>query len=342
VERALIGTIYAKETPAEAFETGCERVLQRIAPMVEDLAKRLGRPMPTSDLEAWVTRLTEGGIEHVKRGMSVEPHTTLPAGSVVLHCWRGGLRSSSLVVLLRAVGWEDVFVLEGGYKSYRRQVLAELEAWQAPPAFVLRGPTGVGKTLVLREIERLRPGWMLDLEGHAGHRSSILGMVGLEPCNQKTFDSRMATRMRAGFPGPVVIEGESRKVGDSIVPDRVWTALCGGVQLRMEASMDYRIGVLIADYLEIEANRAPLREQLPFIERRLGETKWAGVLVDMLDRGAEEELVKVLLELYYDPLYQHSEKGREHVATFETKDVSGVAQKIVNWIEEHLSQVHAR
>ncbi len=337
VERALIGTIYAKQSPDEAFETGRDRVLQRISPLVSELAEHLGRSMPAANLEEWVTRLTSEGMAGVRREMTVERQRDVPAGSTILHCWRGGLRSSSLVVLLRAIGWPNVFVLDGGYKSYRRQVLKDLGAWVSPPSFVLRGPTGVGKTLVLREIERLRCGWTLDLEGHAGHRSSILGMVGLQPCNQKTFDSRLATRMREGFPGPVVIEGESRKVGDSIVPDSIWDSMCGAVQLRLDAPMDYRVDVLIADYLATEENREPLRAQLPFIETRLGPKKWHGVLVELFDSGQERELVKVLLDLYYDPLYQHSEKGREHSQHFDASDVSRVALEIVAWIEKHLS-----
>lgn len=337
VERALIGTIYAKQSPDEAFETGRDRVVQRVTPMVAELAKLLERPMPAANLEEWVTRLTSQGMEGVRKEMSIERQEELPTDSIVLHCWRGGLRSSSLVVLLRAIGWNNIYVLDGGYKSYRRQVLKELESWQTPPAFVLRGPTGVGKTLVLREIERLRPGWTLDLEGHAGHRSSILGMVGLEPCNQKTFDSRLATRLRSGFPGPVVIEGESRKVGDSIVPDTIWRSLCGAVQLRLDAPAEYRVDVLIADYLATEENRAPLRKQLPFIEQRLGPKKWDGVLVDLFDRGEERELVTILLDLYYDPLYKHSETGREHAAHFDASDFPRVAAQLVTWIEEHAS-----
>jgi len=213
-------------------------------------------------------------------------------------------------------------------------VLAELEGWQAPPSFVLRGSTGVGKTLVLRAIEQVRPGWTLDLELHAGHRSSILGMVGLEPCNQKTFDSRVAARLRAGFPGPCVLEGESRKVGDSIVPASVWRALKEATHLLLTAPVEHRVQVLIDDYLAQESSRDELRRQLPFIEERLGRTKWAGELVARLDDGREAELVEILLERYYDPLYRHSEQDYAYSAEFDTTDAQRAAERIVAWIEQ--------
>ena len=337
VERALIGTLYKRHSPQEAFDEGRRILLERITPLVTEIARLCDREPPHADLPACVERLTTGGIEAVNRALTPLVLTKVPEGALVVHCWRGGLRSASLTVLLRELGWEDVFALQGGYKSYRTRVLAELEGWQAPPSFILRGSTGVGKTLVLRELERLRPGWTLDLEGIAGHRSSILGMVGLQPCSQKTFDSRLAERLRAGFPGSVVIEGESRKVGDAIVPDRVWQALQEGVHLQLEASVEYRVQVLIDDYLATDESRIELRKQLPFIESRLGPKKWAGELVARLDDGREEELTAILLELYYDPLYRHSEKGRDYAATFDASDVSRVARELIAWIEARRS-----
>lgn len=332
-ERALIGTLYKQASPQAAFDEARELVLAKIRALVDGIAEAAGRAPVSQNLEDVVRRLTEGGFEQANRSLEIARADELPAGALVVHCWRGGMRSASVARLLRELGWGDVYLLEGGYKRYRKHVLAALEAWTAPPSFVLRGSTGVGKTLVLRAIECLRPGWTLDLELHAGHRSSILGMVGLVPCNQKTFDTRIAARLREGFPGPCLLEGESRKVGNSIVPSSVWRALKEGTHLRLSAPVEYRVQVLIDDYLATDQSRAELRDQLPFIERRLGETKWNGELVARLDDGREAELVEILLERYYDPLYRHSEKDYEYSAEFDTTDVERVAAEIVAWIE---------
>ena len=261
---------------------------------------------------------------------------------VVMHCWRGGLRSRSVVAFLRDLGWSDVVGLEGGYKGYRSAVRERLAASELPRAFCLRGLTGVGKTLVLRELERERPGWTVDLEGLAAHRSSILGGVGLAPVSQRRFESLLIERLQRGFPGPVVYEGESRKVGDIILPERVWSSLQGACDLELGAPLARRVEVLVEDYLAHPGNRGELESRLPFIENRLGPRKWDGVLVSLLREGREEELVEILLEEYYDPLYRHSEKrhaerkngaDREYARSFDTSDPRACAREIAEFID---------
>ncbi len=336
LERALVGTLYKRRSPGEAFERGRELVVQRIGALVSELATVAGREPLQGDFEARVLHMTEGGIEGVQRGLRARTVEALEGRTLVLHCWRGGMRSASVVALLRALGWQDTVALEGGYKSYRSQVLAELEAPLAKPCFVIRGGTGVGKTLILREIERLRPGWTIDLEGAAGHRSSILGMVGLAPCSQKVFDSRLALGLRGNAAPCFIFEGESRKVGDSIIPAAMWEAMQAGSNVYLEASTERRVQVLMDDYLASDASRAELRRQLPFIEQRLGSSKWAGELVARLDDGREAELVAILLERYYDPLYLHSESGRSYELRLVAEDTAQVSAAIVSWVEDRL------
>ncbi|MCB9914945.1 MAG: tRNA 2-selenouridine(34) synthase MnmH [Planctomycetes bacterium] len=335
-ERALVGTLYKQSSPSAAFEAGRSLVHKRIRGLVNEIAAAADRPAPAGEITALLDEMTESGLDGLQQGLR-QSLAELPAGApLVLHCWRGGMRSCSVIAFLRALGWHDVYGLEGGYKTYRRHVLAELEAWPAPPCFVLRGKTGVGKTLVLREVERLRPGWTVDLEALAGHRSSILGMVGLEPCTQKTFDSRLAARL-GELDGPcVVFEGESRKVGDSIIARAPWEALQAGSNVWLEGSVAYRTRVLVDDYLASESSRAELRRQLPFIEQRLGAKAWDGELVARLDDGREAELVALLLEHYYDPLYRHSEAGRRYDLRLEVEDPAAAAREVVAWIEARL------
>jgi tRNA 2-selenouridine synthase len=340
-ERALVGTLYKRSSPEAAFETGRALVVERVRSLVEELAVAAGRDLGEADLEERVLQMTEGGLEGMERGLMQRDAEPPEAGDLVLHCWRGGMRSSSVVALLQALGWSGVCGLRGGYKRYRSHVMGELSSWSEAPSFVLRGGTGVGKTLILREIERLRPGWTVDLELAAGHRSSILGMVGLEPCSQKLFDSRLARRLRERAAPCTVFEGESRKVGDVIIPAPMWEAMQGGVNIYLEASTEHRVEVLLEDYLASESSRDQLRRQLPFIEQRLGPKKWDGELVARLDDGREAELVELLLEHYYDPLYQHSEKGRSYDVTFSADDTQGVAAELVEWIERRLGALGA-
>lgn len=331
VQRALVGVLYRQESPDAAFEAGLRLVHENVGRIVRCIGEAVQWEPPRRDLDAAIDELCAGGIAALDERVAPWP-AVLPERAVVLYCWRGGLRSRSLAALLRLMGLERAVVIEGGFKSCRREVVEKLSQFRAPPTFVLRGLTGVGKTLVLRELERLRPGWTLDLEGLAQHRSSILGMVGLAPVTQKHFETRTAQRLACGFPGPLVVEGESRKVGDVIVPPALWRALDAGTNLELVAGIEQRIDVLLADYLEHSASRAELSQQLGFIEQRLGE-RWHGVLTGHLSSGRERELVAVLLEHYYDPRYRHSEQGRKFAARFDSGNPRACAEQIAVWLE---------
>lgn len=330
VQRAVIGTLYKQASPEEAFSEGRERALERIEGLVEEVARVVGWEVPSTDLRARLLGMTEEGIEGLERSCPSAVLDAVPASPVVLHCWRGGLRSRSVVAFMRGLGLDRAVALEGGYKAYRRHVVDELDHCKLPKAHVIRGLTGVGKTLVLRALEEIRPGWTLDLEGCAGHRSSLLGMVGLEPVSQKGFDSRIAERMRGRAAVPLVMEGESRKVGDVTIAPRVWGALDGGVNLLIETSTARRVEVLCEDYLAREDAWPLLREQLAHVGRMMQPRR---ELTDLFDTGRMSELVELLLEEWYDPRYRHGEGRRAYAATFDSTDPGECARRIVEWIE---------
>jgi hypothetical protein len=106
------------------------------------------------------------------------------------------------------------------------------------------------------------------------------------------------------------------------------------VNVRLVADLERRKDVLIEDYLASAANRAELHTRLPFIEGRLGAKKWSGVLVSLLETGRERELVEVLLERYYDPLYRHSETGREVTFDLDATNPAQAARRLARWIDE--------
>jgi tRNA 2-selenouridine synthase len=331
VQRALVGTLYRQVSPEAAFDRGREIVRAKIRTLVGDIARNVGWNPDVADVEERVVEMTSGGFERMSSDLMAMQPAPVPDDPIVLHCWRGGLRSRSVLALVRGLGLERATLLAGGYKGYRAWVNETTAHATFPRTIVLRGLTGVGKTLVLREIERLRPGSTLDLEGLAGHRSSLLGMVGLEPCTQKTFESRLCARIAEGFAGAMIVEGESRKVGDIVLPTSVWNALSHGTNVLLETSVARRVEVLCADYLADEKSRAELRERLPHVEQRMTRAADAPSLVSMLDAGRTTELVELLLERYYDPLYAHGEKHREHALRVDATDPARAARTILEW-----------
>jgi tRNA 2-selenouridine synthase len=129
----------------------------------------------------------------------------------------------------------------------------------------------------------------------------------------------------------LVLEGESRKVGNVIIPPRIWEAMGSATNILLTAERERRIDVLLEDYLAREQDRPQLREQLAEVERRIQPE---APLVEWFDGGEERKLVGVLLDTYYDPLYQHSEKGKTYRQTLEADDPKAAAKKIGQWLTE--------
>jgi tRNA 2-selenouridine synthase len=184
-ERRIVGTLYKQ---VGAFE-----------------ARRVGAAMVAANL-----------ARHLRGPLADKPSDWRP----LVYCWRGGLRSGSMVTWLRMVGWSAV-QLRGGYKTWRSQVIERIDTL-APrlPLRVLCGPTGSAKTAILQAAARAGA-QVLDLEGLAAHKGSVLGaMPGVEQPSQKAFETRLAQAL-AGFDlaRPVFVEAESRKIGRIALPN---------------------------------------------------------------------------------------------------------------------------
>ncbi len=222
----------------------------------------------------------------------------------LVHCWRGGQRSASLAVVLAQVGWR-VTVLTGGYKTYRTHVRAELDA--APGLFTVRvvgGRTGSAKTHLLHALAA-RGAQVLDLEGLARHRGSVLGRAGPQPA-QKLFESLVLDALgRLDPAAPVWVEAESHRIGDLLVPPALWAKMraADGVVVRM--SVAARVEHLTADYPHFLADPAGLKANLRQLTARRGPHQVAAWNAQ-IDAGDWPGLVASLLETHYDPAYDES------------------------------------
>jgi tRNA 2-selenouridine synthase len=324
VQRALVGTIYKQESQEEAFECGLQIVKENLPAMLKVL---LGDACPAEqDWLSDVDRLSENFGQEIKQAI---PHqeTFFPQdGGLLLYCWRGGMRSRSVALLLSALGMRNIFVLDKGYKGYRKWVRKRLESIPANlPLVVLRGMTGVGKTCILNNLEKHMPGSTIDLEGLAQHRSSILGAVGLKPRTQKHFESLLVDRLNQLGPPPWFIEAESRKVGNIILPESLYLSLSRATQIVLEAPLAYRIEHLGGEYTSSTSWQIDVAKQLPFLEQRLGK-KWHGVLSVWLKEGKWAEVTEILLTHYYDQRYGKTLQHPEPLDTLDVRDVELLAR----------------
>lgn len=217
---------------------------------------------------------------------------------VLMHCWRGGMRSSSMAGLLEAGGFQ-VVLLEGGYKAYRAQVRRVL----ARPAsiYVLGGMTGSGKTEILAELARLGH-QVVDLEGLARHRGSAFGGIGQGPQPRtEMFENLLAGEWdRLDFSRPVWIEDEDRRIGNVALDPVFFAGLQSGLLFVIELPAAFRVRRLVHLYAEGD-HKEELAAAVMRLEKRLGHEA-CRVCIEAV-RAENYTLAVQLILRYYDKAY---------------------------------------
>ena len=270
-ERRLVGTEYSQLSPFDARKRGAALVARNIA-------------------------------RHVETQVMAHPRSWRP----LVYCWRGGQRSGALALVLDQIGF-NVHVLEGGYRGFRRAVVAELETLPAWPAFrVVCGRTGSAKSRLLQALAAAGEP-VLDLEALACHRGSVLGPLPGQPQpSQKAFETRLWQALRGFDPARVVwAEGESRTIGRLRIPEplllRLRAAPCVQVQMPLAARVDF----LLHDYAHFVEDVASFCARLQALREVRGATvveRWQAEA----RAGRVAAVVEALLTQHYDPIYQRS------------------------------------
>lgn len=266
-ERAEVGTIYTQDSPFKARKIGAALVSRNAARHLEGpLADKPG------DWQALV------------------------------YCWRGGQRSGSFASILSQIGWR-VSVVEGGYRSYRALVREALytDPMRAP-VVVIDGLTGTAKTDVLACLAA-RGEQVIDLEGLAHHRGSILGARAQGQPSQKAFESALAAQIAALDPTrPVLLEAESKRIGALHLPPQLWQAMCAAPAITLTAPVEARAAYLSHAYADVIAQEDALRDGLDKLRHLRGgdaHARWT----DMLDRQDYTALAQALMQDHYDAAY---------------------------------------
>jgi len=278
-ERKIVGTAYIQEGREKAIKIGLDYFGGKMRKMVEEV---------------------EEIVSTCKSKISND--SPCAVNSVLVHCWRGGMRSAGVAWLLDLYGFK-VYTLSGGYKSFRNWVLQQFK--KRYPLLVLGGYTGSGKTQILQEL--LKAGHpVIDLEGIAGHKGSAFGGLG-EPKQptQEMFENKLALALHSlsdEKDGYIWIEDESQRIGSVNLPNELHKNMQQSPVYFLDIPFEQRLNYITEEYGKFK--KEELVAAIMRIQKRLGGLNTKNAINYLLEDDFKGSF-GILLN-YYDKYYERS------------------------------------
>lgn len=267
-ERAIVGTAYKQISKDDAKKIGIDSITKRLPEIFQEI-----------------------------NSLSKEYK------HMYFYCAKGGMRSGTLTALFSSLGY-NVEKLQGGYQAYRKYILDTLpELNKNVKYIVIHGKTAVGKTRLLKELKN-RGYNSLDLEGLAHHKGSFFGsLCETSPQNQKKFESSLFNFFKTNSPTYVIVESESKRIGNVYIPDCIYNSILEGIHLFADTSIENRVEFALEDYSK--ANKENIKECILKVGRYTSKEYIDNLLI-LLEKDNLKAVSKILMEDYYDKLYEKS------------------------------------
>jgi len=292
-ERKVVGTAYKQQSKQVAIKLGLDYFGVKMKNMVEDV-------------EGHVAEF----YKEAKKTNAQVPPSGGGGGNVLVHCWRGGMRSAGVAWLLDLYGFQ-VYTLIGGYKAYRKWVLAQFEKEYA--FNIIGGYTGSGKTLVLQQLTQQLPA--IDLEVLANHKGSAFGGLGLQP-SQEMFENLLAERLnKNSLSTSIWLEDESQRIGNLQIPMPLWYTMRKSPVYFLDVPFEERLNYITEEYSKCK--KEELVNGIIRIQKKLGGLETRNAINHLLEND-HKACFRILLA-YYDKLYNKALQNRENLAALLNK-----------------------
>ncbi len=283
-ERKVVGTAYKQQSREDAIKIGLDYFGPKMRSMVEE-------------------------VETLLQQKKAKDKT------ILVHCWRGGMRSAGVAWLLDLYGFK-VYTLVGGYKAYRHWVLQQFA--KSYPFVILGGYTGSGKTEVLQQLKK-RGEAIIDLEQVAAHKGSAFGALGMpaQP-TQEMFDNLLAKTLHDVMhqaPHHIWLEDESQRIGLVNLPNAFWDSMRSAPVYFLDVPFEERLNYITMGYGK--AKKEELVNAIIRIQKRLGGLDTKNAINYLLENNYKESF-RILLR-YYDKYYNKALQNREHWDELVTK-----------------------
>jgi len=316
-ERKQVGTAYKQQSREAAIKIGLDYFGVKMKAMVEQ-AESIAADFNKRNIDINTQVPPSGG----------------GGGCVLIHCWRGGMRSAAVAWLLDMYGFK-VYLLVGGYKAYRKWVLSQFE--KDYNFNIIGGYTGSGKTLLLYELETQQK-ITVDLEGLANHKGSAFGSIeGVKQPGQEMFENLLAEKLQAashemhkesdsdspilsavegrGLGGCIYLEDESQRIGNVQIPMPLWRNMRKSPVFFIDIPFEERLIYITEEYGKLK--KETIKEAILRIQKRLGGLEAKNAL-NFLEVNNMMECFRILLS-YYDKWYHKGLYNRENIAALLNK-----------------------
>ncbi|WP_266203238.1 tRNA 2-selenouridine(34) synthase MnmH [Pontibacter kalidii] len=254
-----------------------------------------------------------------------------PEKEVLLHCWRGGMRSGAMAWLLDFSGF-NVYLLQGGYKAYRQYLHQQFE--KPRKLLILSGFTGSGKTDLLPYLQQQHQ-QVIDLEGLASHKGSAFGSIGMDPQpSTEHFENLLGTELLTlDSAKPVWLEDESITIGRAQLPKPFFDQMQQAPAIVLHVPLPLRVQKLAEEYCQTD--KTLLEAAILKVKKRLGglATKEA---LEAIETGDMEKMVEIALT-YYDKAYGYELAKKQHVLQLELQSINPEenAAKVLAFAKQH-------
>jgi tRNA 2-selenouridine synthase len=285
-ERKEVGITYKQQGREQAIKIGLDYFGPKMRKMVEEAEQLIA-----------------------SRDIAIKNQTSQITNNnvVLIHCWRGGMRSAGVAWLLNLYGFK-VYTLAGGYKAFRNWVLQQFE--RPYPLRLVGGYTGSGKTRVLDELARSKQ-TVIDLEGIAHHKGSAFGDLG-EPKqpSPEMFENKLALALSDVQTSEAIwLEDESRRIGNINMPLTFWNTMRSSPVFFLEIPFEERLKYITEEYGKYK--KEDLVNAIMRIRKRLGGLNAKNAINHLLEENYAEAF-RILLT-YYDKYYKQSLHMRDNL-----------------------------
>lgn len=339
-ERAKVGTTYKQQSRENAIKIGLDFFGPNMRGMVEKVEGIVaGYGLRVTSLNK-SNKLSSSQTSNPQL-TTPKPETSNPQpATILIHCWRGGMRSAAVAWLLDLYGFK-VYTLIDGYKCYRNWVLDQFT--KDYHFKIIGGYTGSGKTLLLHALAK-ENNCVIDLEGLANHKGSALGALGNPPQpSQEMFENLLAKdlndrqqttdngqhqlysesleskeptfNLKPSTLNPIWLEDESQRIGNLQIPMPLWYCMRKAPVYFVDIPFEERLNYLTDEYGVHE--KPGLVNAIMRIQKRLGGLETKNAINFLLENNYKESF-RILLH-YYDKHYSKGLYNRENPDTLITK-----------------------